>query len=97
VSPLTLRVETPVQPAGISVGGEARDAERPGLHPHAERGDESEERQEGAVLILLRLLRLKFGKIPDAIRQRIEQADPETLLVWSERILTATDIDEVVR
>ncbi len=39
----------------------------------------------------------KFGEIPEAIRQRGEAADADTLLTWSERILTATRIDDVVR
>jgi hypothetical protein len=47
--------------------------------------------------VLLRLLRLKFGEIPDRIRERIEQADADTLLTWSERILTAARIEDVVR
>lgn len=55
-----------------------------------------EGRQEGEARVLLRLLRLKFGDMPDAIRQRIEQADADTLLLWSERILTAERIEEVV-
>jgi len=54
-----------------------------------------EGRHEGEALVLLHLLRLKFGKIPDTIRQRIEQADADTLLTWSERILTAEHIEDV--
>ena len=45
--------------------------------------------------MLLRLLRLKFGEIPDDIRLRIETADADTLLTWSERILTAERIDDI--
>ena len=52
---------------------------------------------KGEALVLLRLLRLKFGEIPEAIRQRVEAADSDTLLTWSERILTAEHIDDVVR
>ena len=41
---------------------------------------------------------LVFGKgFSDAVRQRIETADAETLLAWSERILTAQCLDEVLR
>jgi len=42
------------------------------------------------------LLQRKFGA--DALapyRSRVERADPDTLLAWSERILTAATIDEV--
>ena len=42
-------------------------------------------------------MRLKFGEIPEAIRQPIEQADADTLLTWSERILSAERIEDVVR
>ena len=53
--------------------------------------------QEGEARILLRLVTLKFGPPSDAVRQRIETADAETLLAWSERILTAQCLDEVLR
>jgi len=56
-----------------------------------------EGRHEGETLVLLRLLRLKFGEIPDDVRQRIEQADADTLLTWSEHILTAARIEDILR
>ncbi len=46
-------------------------------------------RQEGETTILLRQLQLKFGVVPEGVRRRIEHADPQTLQVWSERILTS--------
>jgi hypothetical protein len=55
-----------------------------------------EGRQEGEALVLLRQIRLKFGAIPDEARRRIEQADADTLLVWSERVLTADRIDDII-
>lgn len=42
-------------------------------------------RLEGQAMILLRQLQLKFGDVPEAVRRRIERADPQTLLAWSER------------
>jgi hypothetical protein len=39
--------------------------------------------------VLLRLLERKFGPTSAKLRQRIQEADAETLLNWSERILTA--------
>jgi len=46
--------------------------------------------------MLLRLIALKFGP-PDAqVRRRIESADADTLLIWSERVLTAQTPDEVL-
>ena len=54
-------------------------------------------RQEGEALVLLRQMRLKFGEIPDDVRRRVEQADADTLLTWSERILTAERIEDIFR
>ena len=62
-----------------------------------ERLGRQEGRQEGEAAIVLRLLTLKFGAPSDAVRQRIESADADTLLQWSERILTAQTLDEVLR
>jgi hypothetical protein len=42
-------------------------------------------------------MRLKFGAIPEDVRRRVERADADTLLIWSERVLTANSIDELVR
>jgi hypothetical protein len=53
--------------------------------------------QRGEARILLRLLRLKFGEIPEDVRRRIEAADADTLLAWSERILSAEGIADIVR
>jgi len=46
--------------------------------------------------VLMRQMRCKFGDVPDAARRRIESADTETLLEWSERVVTAESIEEVV-
>lgn len=46
--------------------------------------------------VLLRLIERRFGPPDDRVRERIEQADPETLLRWSERILDAGSLDEVL-
>jgi hypothetical protein len=53
--------------------------------------------QRGEVRVLLRQMRLKFGEIPEDVRRRVEQADADTLLTWSERILTAERIEDVLR
>jgi len=55
-----------------------------------------EGKQEGEAAILLRLLQLKFGSVPETVRRKIECADSPTLLAWSERVLTAADIEQVV-
>jgi predicted transposase YdaD len=55
-----------------------------------------EGRREGEAAVLLRLIERKFGPPGEAVRQRIAAADAETLLAWSERILTAEDLDAVL-
>ena len=52
--------------------------------------------KEGESRLLLRLLTLKFGEPTPAQRARIEDADADTLLTWSERVLTAGSIEEVL-
>lgn len=53
-------------------------------------------KHQGEALVLERQLRLKFGALPDAVQRRIEQASEQTLLEWSERVLTASRLDEVL-
>lgn len=52
--------------------------------------------QQGEAVMLLRLLQLKFGVVPEATRRRIESADAQMLLTWSERVLTATSVEQVL-
>jgi len=52
--------------------------------------------QKGEAAVLLRQMERKFGPPGEAVRQRIAQADPETLLRWSERILTADSLEAVL-
>jgi len=51
---------------------------------------------QGEALVWERQLRLKFGALPDEVQRRIEQASEQTLLTWSEQILTANRLDEVL-
>ena len=53
--------------------------------------------QQGQARSLSRQLRLKFGDISDEVLRRVEFADASTLDEWSERILTANSIDDVMR
>jgi len=66
-------------------------------HQEGREEGRQEGKQRGEALILLRLLRLKFGEIPDDTRRRIEATDADTLLAWSERILNAECIDDIFR
>jgi len=54
-----------------------------------------EGRQEGEAEMLLRLLQLRFGPLPVAVTARVTAADAETLLRWSERVLSAPTLDAV--
>nr|VFK77787.1 MAG: protein of unknown function (DUF4351) [Candidatus Kentron sp. SD] len=54
--------------------------------------------QQGEVAVLHRLLQTKFGeKFTDTYRQRIDKANINTLLDWSEQVLSAQSIDEIFR
>jgi len=52
--------------------------------------------QQGEAAVLVRLLTRKFGELPPEARRRIESADAETLLLWSERVLDASKLDDVL-
>ena len=52
--------------------------------------------QQGEARILARQLTRKFGRIPEELLQKIQTADEATLLEWSDRILTASSLEEVI-
>jgi hypothetical protein len=52
--------------------------------------------RKGEARVLLTQLQLKFGTVPEAVAARIDQPDADTLLRWSGRILSASDIEDVV-
>ena len=52
--------------------------------------------QQGEAKILIRLLTKRFGELPNETLHQIESADDDTLLQWSERVLTARTLDEVL-
>jgi len=55
-----------------------------------------EARQQAVSDILLRQLHRKFGELSPDVLHRVESADPNTLLEWSDRIITADKIDDVL-
>lgn len=55
----------------------------------------NEGRQEGEAEMLLRLLRLRFGPLSTEVTARLTAADAETLLRWSERVLSAPTLNAV--
>ena len=56
-----------------------------------------EGRQEGQQEVLLRQMSRKFGTLTPRQRRRIQQADGETLLRWSEQVLFAATAEEALR
>ena len=52
--------------------------------------------QQGKARVLLRQLTRRFGQLPVETVRKIEAADADTLLGWSERVLTATTLEEVL-
>lgn len=51
--------------------------------------------RKGEFAVLLRQLTSKFGPLPAEVVDRLERADVDRLLGWSDRVLTATTLDEV--
>lgn len=52
--------------------------------------------QQGEAKMLLRQIERRFGPPPEAVRQRILGADSESLLRWSDRILSAESLEAVL-
>ncbi|WP_200248901.1 Rpn family recombination-promoting nuclease/putative transposase [Lamprobacter modestohalophilus] len=52
--------------------------------------------QHGRATTLLHLIERKFGPPSEPIRERITQADPDTLLRWFDRAIDARNLDEVL-
>ena len=51
--------------------------------------------EKGEARMLLRQLRLKFGELPDSVEQQLKDANETALLRWSERVLTAEQLEDV--
>ncbi len=54
-----------------------------------------EGRQEGRREVLMQMLTRRFGPLIPALHRRIETADAEQILRWSERFVTARSLDEI--
>ena len=53
--------------------------------------------QEGQAAMLTRLLEHQFGALAESHHAKLKSADPESLLRWAERLLTAKSLDEVFK
>ena len=52
--------------------------------------------EEGAQKVLLRLLSQRFGRVPAAVRRRIEEIDSvDRLIRLAERVLTARSLEDL--
>ena len=49
----------------------------------------------GEAAVLLRLLRRRFGDLPEGLEQRVRNADSDRLLGWADRVLDAQTLDDV--
>ena len=55
----------------------------------------AEGRVDGESAVLLRLLRRRFGDLPATVEQRVQNAKPELLVRWTDRILDAKTLEDV--
>lgn len=51
--------------------------------------------QSGRAEMLLKLLDLKFGTLPEWVEPKVASATLETLDLWAERVLTASSLDDI--
>lgn len=51
--------------------------------------------RKGEAKVLLNLLQLKFGEVPQAFIRRIDEANASALLQWSGAVLTANRLEDV--
>ena len=68
-----------------------RETREEGLQEGLQKG-----RQEGESRVLLQLLRLKFGPLAPEVEERVCSTDADRLLEWSERVLTAERLEDVL-
>jgi hypothetical protein len=62
----------------------------------AEKG-EAKGMQKGERKLLLRQLKTEFGELSADLITRIEMANEEEILNWSERILTANTLNDIIK
>jgi len=63
---------------------------------YVEEGRE-EGRKDDRRAVLIELLSQRFGDIPDAIRERIEQAEMDQLELWTKRVIPAATVADVFK
>ena len=86
-------------PEGLSRAKEIVMSTAERLREEGRKEGRDEGRDEGLRLsrrMLGRMLELKFGPLGTDSRERVESADQARIDLWSERVLTATSMDEVL-
>jgi len=65
----------------------------------SERFDEWEKgfQLKGGAAVILRQLRKGFGDVPESIRQALNTAEQDQLDFWTDRLLDAASLEELVR
>ncbi|WP_437756113.1 hypothetical protein [Sorangium sp. So ce1389] len=53
-------------------------------------------RLDGQRSTLLKLLRLRFGELPEPVEARVRAADAAQIEGWTERVLTSPTLDDVL-
>ena len=76
------------------IGRVAEDAYMTAAEKLVQQGEERG-RKIGQAELLLRLLSLRFGNLPEGVSERVQQASDTDLTRWAERVITAASLDEV--
>ena len=56
----------------------------------------AEGQAEGSAGLLLKLLQLKFGQLPESVVGRVQSAEIEELDRWGERVLSAQSLEDIL-
>lgn len=51
---------------------------------------------EGKAEVVLHLLRLEFGEVPEAVRQRVLSATSDEVDVFADGVITAARIEDII-
>jgi hypothetical protein len=70
----------------------AQEFREEGIHQGVQQGI-----HQGEAAVIIRLLKCRFKQVPALYLQLIEQADAETLLIWSDKILDAETLGDVFK
>lgn len=94
-----ISLATDAEPTNVAqfaklIGPVAEDAYMTAAEKLAKQGGEKG-RKEGQVELLLRLLTLRFGAVPDSVSKRVRRASDCEVNLWAERVLSAPSLEAV--